>query len=311
MISIFANSCSRKIENNSDPVEDNSSLYVMILGTLQDGGSPHAGCKKSCCVDLNIYPDITRKVVSLAIVDKKENKYWIIEASPDFTSQLALMQQIFQEKETKLPVGIFLTHAHLGHYTGLMYLGKEALNTKEVPVYAMPRMTEFLQQNGPWSQLVSQQNITLNRLNNGDTVKLSSRLFVVPFLVPHRDEYSETVGYKIIGPNKTMLFIPDINKWEIWDKQIINEVASVDYALIDATFYDELEIKSRDIRQIPHPFVVETMTLFKTQPETIKSRIYFTHLNHTNPLLDSTSNAYRTVNTAGYHVCKFMSKFKM
>ena len=34
---------------------------------------------------------------------------------------------------------------------------------------------------------------------------------VNPFLVPHRDEFSETVGYQIEGPNKTALFIPGIN----------------------------------------------------------------------------------------------------
>eukprot|EP00957_Ditylum_brightwellii_P156501 11911053-Ditylum_brightwellii.AAC.1 len=64
----------------------------------------------------------------------------------------------------KTPDGIFLTHAHIGHYTGLMYLGREALGAVDVPVYAMPRMRSFLKNNGPWSQLVSLGNINIQNL---------------------------------------------------------------------------------------------------------------------------------------------------
>ena len=185
----------------------------------------------------------------------------------------------------ELPDGIFLTHAHIGHYTGLMYLGKEATNAKKVPVYAMPKMGGFLEQNGPWNQLVTNNNITLKKLENNKAIVLSENLKVIPFTVPHRDEYSETVGYTIIGPNKTALFIPDIDKWEKWETNIIAAISKVDYAFIDATFYDAEEINNRDISQIPHPFVIESMALFDNLSETQKKKIHFIHFNHTKPFI--------------------------
>ena len=114
----------------------------------------------------------------------------------------------FSDKET--PDGIFLTHAHIGHYAGLMYLGKEAMDAKSIPVHVMPRMKTFLESNGPWSQLVNNHNIAIQELSNNEELKLTAKLSIVPFRVPHRDEYSETVGYTIIGPNKRALFIPKV-----------------------------------------------------------------------------------------------------
>ena len=191
--------------------------YIIVLGTIQDAGSPHMGCEKPCCISLFESPDPNRKVVSLGLVDPLEKKYWLIEASPDFITQCRELNISSGFEHGKSPDGIFLTHAHIGHYTGLMYLGKEAINSQKTKVFGMPRMNKFLRNNGPWDQLVSNNNIELYGLEHRDTVFLSKQLQIIPFLVPHRDEYSETVGYKIIGPNRKALFIPDIDKWKKWN----------------------------------------------------------------------------------------------
>jgi pyrroloquinoline quinone biosynthesis protein B len=143
-----------------------------------------------------------------------------------------------------------------------MFLGKEALNAKEVSVFGMPKMKSFLEKNGPWNQLVMNKNILIKEMISEEEVILSANLKVIPFLVPHRDEYSETVGYKIIGANKKALFIPDIDKWQKWERDIIKEIAKVDYAFLDATFFDAAEVNNRDISEIPHPFIIESMELF-------------------------------------------------
>ena len=183
-----------------------------------------------------------------------------------------------------------------------MYFGREALNSKHMKVYAMPRMKKFLEQNGPWSQLVSLENISINELNNKSNIKIDSNVTVQPIEVPHRAEFSETVGYKIYGPNKTVLFIPDIDKWYLWEKSIIEEIEKVDYALIDATFYDSSEVNYRDLSEIPHPFVIESMELFDSIQDEEKNKIFFIHLNHTNPLLDNESDQYKFVKGSGYNV---------
>ncbi|MDX1629497.1 MAG: MBL fold metallo-hydrolase, partial [Fulvivirga sp.] len=207
--------------------------------------------------------------------------------------------------------GIFLTHAHIGHYTGLMYLGHEALASRQTNVYAMPGMKTFLTGNGPWSQLVKFENIELLELQNDSTIRLSSNLTIKPFLVPHRDEYSETVGYKITGPKKEVLFIPDINKWDVWDRSIVDEIKKVDYALLDATFFDGAEINHRDIREIPHPFVIESMLLFESLPMQERDKIHFIHFNHTNPLLNSESKQTKKVEEAGYNVSRFLQVIEL
>lgn len=279
--------------------------YLIVLGTIQDAGSPHMACQKSCCEELFKNPDPTRKVVSLGIIDPLEKKYWLIEASPDFPSQCKILKSTagFNHKET--PNGIFLTHAHIGHYTGLMYLGKESMNSVNIPVYAMPKMEEFLTNNGPWSQLLKIQNIKLCKINSEEKIQLSRTISITPFLVPHRDEFSETVGYKIEGPKKTILFIPDIDKWEKWGKELVKEIKKVDLALLDGTFYDSKEINNRNISEIPHPFVTETMGLLENEAKKQKAKIKFIHLNHTNPLLDSFSLESNTLIKNGFSIAKF------
>jgi len=126
-----------------------AQVTLIVLGTIQDGGSPHIGCTKNCCKYLFTHPDYRRKVVSLGVIDPRNKQTWLFEATPDMPTQAKMLKNVsaFQQKET--PDGIFVTHAHIGHYTGLMYLGKEALNSKSVSTYAMPRMKAFLETNGP------------------------------------------------------------------------------------------------------------------------------------------------------------------
>ena len=228
----------------------------------------------------------------------------MIEASPDITSQLKSLNQAYPGKNSIAPDGIFLTHAHIGHYTGLMLLGREAMNTKDVPVYAMPKMKLFLEKNGPWSQLVSLKNIKIQPLTEGKWEVISPSLKVKPLLVPHRDEFSETVGYIIEGPHKKVLFIPDIDKWEKWRTDIVSLVREVDHALIDGTFFSAAEVGNRDIAEIPHPLIKESMALFEALPEKEKQKIIFIHFNHTNPLLNENSEEARLIKSKGFRIAE-------
>lgn len=284
--------------------QNTSPVSLIVLGTVQDGGSPHIGCKRDCCKALFANPDKTRQVVSLGVVDHENKRSFMFEATPDMTAQMKALRN-FSGLNKETPDGIFLTHAHIGHYTGLMYLGREALGGNHVPVYAMPKMKSFLETNGPWSQLVTLGNIDIKAMEHQNQIPITSNLTVIPFKVPHRDEFSETVGFKILGPNKSVLFIPDIDKWAKWETSIRSEIKKVDYAFLDASFFDAEEINNRDIAEIPHPFVIESMELFKSLSKADKAKIHFIHFNHTNPLLLNDSEASRTVLSEGYHISKF------
>ena len=273
---------------------------LVVLGTLQDGGSPHMGCMKSCCASEkpNDY------VVSLGVID--ESKHLIFDASPDIVSQTNYLQLISPAKE----LNIFLTHAHVGHYVGLIHLGRESANTKNTPVYAMPRMAQFLQNNGPWSQLIDLENISIKPLQNKTPVSVSPRLSITPLIVPHRDEFSETVGYLIAGQSKRALYIPDIDKWDLWETDINTLLTQVDYAFLDATFFEDGEI-SRPMSDVPHPFVEESIMRFKSLAVEEKSKIYFIHLNHTNPARDANFDDRRAIEEKGYHFATFGMRFSL
>lgn len=274
--------------------------YITILGIAQDGGFPHIGCQKECC-DLYYKGELPKqKVVSLGLIDKESNQKFLFEATPDISTQLADLEKNHLKTNTIID-GVFITHAHIGHYAGLLYFGREALGKKDIPVHVMPKMKNFLQKNGPWSQLIDLQNIACSDLQKDSTITVSSSLKVTPFLVPHRDEFSETVGYRIDGKNKSALFIPDINKWEVWEKNIVEQVAKVDYAFIDATFYKDGEI-NRPMSEIPHPFIEETIELFKDETIQTKNKVVFIHFNHTNPALQPNSIERNELELLGYRV---------
>ena len=258
------------------------SQFITVLGIAQDGGYPQAGCTAEHCLRHWRGEEKKRQVVSLGLTDQASGQNWLFEATPDFTAQL---QQLQQASGSSNLSGIFLTHAHMGHYAGLLQLGREAMGAQGMPVYVMPKMKEFLENNAPWSQLVSLGNIKLILMEADQPIQLTSNLRVIPLKVPHRDEFSETVGFRIETAEKSLLFIPDIDKWPLWDRDIRAEVARVDVALLDATFYKDGELPNRNMSEIPHPFVAETISLFSSLSEGEKRKIKFIHFNHTNPLI--------------------------
>ena len=245
---------------------------------------------------------LKRSATSIALIDPVSSRKYLFEATPDLPDQLYDLEVEAPDGLFTL-AGVFLTHAHIGHYTGLMFFGHEAMGTSAIPVFAMPRFKSFLETNGPWSQLVELNNIELMPLQNQREQRLGP-ISVIPFTVPHRDEYSETVGFRILGPNKSAIFIPDINKWSIWDTDITELIKAVDYALLDATFYKDGELGNRDMSQIPHPFVTESMALFGNFTPEQRNKVWFIHFNHTNPLLNRESEQAQFVRSEGFNVAR-------
>jgi pyrroloquinoline quinone biosynthesis protein B len=248
--------------------------YTILLGLAQDGGYPQAGCNRPDCEAAWTDQRLRRHIASLGIVDPASNQRWMIDATPDFPGQLRML--------SGPPLhGILLTHAHIGHYLGLAQLGREVMGARGVPVYAMPRMKAFLEKNGPWEQLVRLGNIEIRPLQDGAEVRLNERITVTPLLVPHRDEYSETVAYIVKMPGRSVLWLPDIDKWETWSAKIEDVVARVDVAYLDGTFFDETELPGRNLSEIPHPTIRESMTRLRDHA----GKVRFIHLNQSNPVL--------------------------
>lgn len=282
--------------------------FVVVLGTAQDAGYPQAGCSKPCCERAWRDPSARRRVSCLAIVDPASGQRWMIDATPDFRVQLRLLDEIQAPCGTPGLDGILLTHGHIGHYTGLMFLGHESIGAKDVPVYVMPRMHTFLSNHGPWDQLVRYKNIELKSLSAGHVIQLNARIQVTAIRVPHREEYTEVVGFQIAGPERSVLFIPDIDKWDRWDRDIADLIHQVDVAYLDGTFFDDGEVAGRDMSAIPHPFITESIRRLGALPADERAKVHFIHFNHTNPVLDSTSTAAQRVQTAGFKIAQDLER---
>ncbi len=287
------------------------SVELLVLGIGQDAGIPQIGQNGDPAWNANgdLIPELARYATSLALIDHRDGRRYLFEATPDLRPQLRRLDHFSAGNSTGLGIdGIFLTHAHIGHYAGLMFLGKESAGTRDVPVYAMPRMRAFLAGNGPWDQLVSLGNISLRPIEDGVAVALGESLSVTALRVPHRDEYSETVGFSIRGPSASAIFIPDIDSWQRWEAEFDHRIEDIigkhDVAYLDATFFDDNELPGMDMSTIPHPRIAAMMNRFDALPPEQRRKVRFIHLNHSNPARYADSTASAAIRQRGYRVAR-------
>jgi len=259
-----------------------STHDLFVLGVAQDGGVPHLGCERPCCEEARrggrpLYP------VSLGVHHVETDQLMLFEASPAIEAQVALLHRWAGQRDRgRFPVDdVALTHAHIGHYLGLAHLGREVAGARGVRVWVSQRFADFLAAHGPWKQLVELDQIRLMVIEPGVPFEPMPGLSVTAIPVPHRDEFSDTMAYKIRGPNRCVLFVPDIDRWERTGDLLDDLFRGVDVAYIDATFYDGRELPNRDMSEIPHPPMVDSMERLADRAASVR----FIHFNHTNPAL--------------------------
>ncbi|KAF0242253.1 MAG: pyrroloquinoline quinone biosynthesis protein [Planctomycetota bacterium] len=271
-----------------------------VLGIAQDAGLPQAGCRRRCCAKARRDPQSRRRAACAAVASG--GKSWLIDATPDFREQLAALDGATLE-------GVFLTHGHMGHYAGLLQLGREAMNARGVAVHAMKRMAELLRRNAPWEQLVRNKNIDIRPLRAGRSVPLRPSLSITPVPVPHRAEYTETVAFRVAGPRRSVLWLPDIDRWDQWEQRLEDAIAEVDAAWLDATFFSLDELPFRPTSEVPHPPLSETLERLSSLPTRERAKVRFVHLNHTNPAHNPRSREGRLVKARGFRVAEEGERF--
>lgn len=283
---------------------------AVVLGTAQDGGVPHLGCRQPRCERARRDPAHARRVTSLGMIDSEAKQAYLIDATPDVRAQLDALgtHPLAPGPVGRNPVhGLILTHAHIGHYTGLVQFGKEVMATRALPTWCTPSMRDFLQSNGPWSQLLRDGHLRTQELCDGELVPLTERLGIRPFPVPHRGEWSDTIGLELIGPAKRLLYIPDIDRWSDWDVDLRTVVGACDIALLDGCFHDGGELPGRSMAEVPHPLMMDTMERL----EGVRTQVLFTHMNHTNPALDDDSPERRVLEARGFGVARDGMEFEL
>lgn len=287
--------------------ETEGALFVIVLGSMQDAGLPHIACLCPNCTRAREDPRQRRYVASLALVDTRaaQGGVWLFDATPDIGDQLYVLapwlgQQPGQER-VRQPDGIFLTHGHMGHTAGLALLGPEGMNVDALPVYAPSGLIRVLSATALWRPLLS--NVRLIPLADAEPLRLGVDLVVTPLTVPHRDELDTgTFAYRIQGPHRSLLYVPDIDRWQAWPRAR-QEIDGVDITLLDGSFFTREELGR--ISDVPHPLVPETLAF----TEGVSTALFLTHLNHTNALLDPESQARKVVDAAGVGIARQGQRF--
>lgn len=277
-------------------------LELFVLGIAQDGGLPHFGCEKPCCTAARangrtLFP------ASLGVVDYDRGRLLLVEATPRIEEQVARLHQLAGvHGRGRQPVdGVLVTHAHLGHYLGLAWFGREVAASQRVPVHCSPRLATFLRGQAPWRQLVELQQIDVRQFTPGEAFAPWPGLSVTAVAVPHRDEFSDTVAYLLQGPRRRVLFVPDVDAWERQPGLLEQLLDGVDTAYLDGTFYDGSELPERNLAEIRHPLMTRTMALLAATAAARPGVLRFLHLNHTNPVLHDAALRAR-VEAAGFAI---------
>ncbi len=268
--------------NSADGV---ARFHLFVLGRAQDGGLPHVGCEKACCADAR-RSGRRETPACLGVHDRVTGKLLLIEATPAIEEQLALLHRLAGgAPRGRAPVdGVLVTHAHIGHYLGLAHFGREVCATQGLPLWVSPRMAGFLREHGPWKQLVQLGQIDVREVAPGSTFSPIEGLSVEAIAVPHRDEFSDTLAFKVRGPERCVLFVPDVDAWSKHPGLLERLLEGVDVAYLDGTFYDGSELPERARAEIPHPPMVDTMARLQEWAASRPGDVRFIHLNHSNPV---------------------------
>ena len=279
------------------------SIEVTILGIAQDGGVPQTGCSCENCIAAHNNYNFKRNSVSCG-VKGKDGTFHLIEAGRNIADQLNLWSKMMNYKKIQIPDTISITHTHLGHIEGLGQFGKEVMNLKEVPFFASKSSIQALRKRellSPFECEIIESNIAFF-----PSIRCGFELEFIK--VPHRDEYADTHAIIIRGSNNALLFLPDHDDWrdtlEMHNCKSIREWFSklkIDYALIDGTFWDKNELRDRDMSKIPHPTISETLEMLGERTDD-DIEIYFFHLNHTNPVLNTSSKETVRVIELGWQI---------
>ncbi|MFW6074075.1 MAG: MBL fold metallo-hydrolase [Chloroflexota bacterium] len=275
---------------------------IVLLGTAQDGGVPHAGCLCEHCRRARGTAGYRRRPACLGL--RSGDEWAMIDATSAFAEQMLSLWERRDSSELDsrgrfpAPDALVLSHAHSGHYVGLWQLDRSVLASNQVPVYVDGSMGAFLRSQQIWSVMEGEGFLSISPIEIGARFPILSEVQITPFEVPHRSEWPvKTLAYIIQGPRKRALYLPDIDGWEELSEPIENLTSGVDIAILDGCFWDAPPFPG-----VPHPPISDTMGRLQALVDSGSTEIVFTHLNHDNPAVDASSREAREINRRGFRV---------
>lgn len=284
---------------------------VIVLGIAQDGGVPHAGCRCSSCSAAREDPSRRHHTVSLGIISG--NRFAMVDATQDFEHQhhmlwsRAATSGAGDGERFPGPEAVVITHAHTGHYSGLWQLDRSVLAAKDVVVYCPPATAGLISTNEPFRAMEHEGFIRIAPVQFTTPFELLPDVELELVSVPHRSEWdTDTAAVAIRGPEQSVLYLPDIDSWSGWDRDISSYVSEFDVALIDGCFWEAPPRKG-----VPHPPITESMDLLQAVADAGEVEIIFTHINHSNPVLVPGGDEGREVERRGFHIAREGDSFRL
>lgn len=268
-------------------------MEVEVLGNAQDGGVPHLGCDCQVCEKARDDREEIKYASSLLLREENEGDgfRYLVDASPDIRHQV----------RGNFLDGVFITHGQLGHINGLLSFGIEVFDSSGLTVHCTEETQDFINKNDPYRLLVDRGNIELNTVEDGNSVDIQG--CKVKFdIIDHHIVTTDTLAFTIEGDEKTLLYMSTFMEW---NDQTESLVENADIAIIDGTFWSADEVGRYE--EIPHPTVEDTIERF----EDSDTDIYFTHINHTNPILREDSDERQELEERGFSIVEQGDTFEI
>lgn len=291
-------------------------MIVTVLGSGANGGVPQWDCCCPNCTRARLDPGLARTRSSVA-VSLDGGQHVLLDATPDLKFQLERVGLVPRQdeavngRESRID-SVLVTHGHGDHTVGIAEFSTG--KSFEIPVYGPADLIEFLfGDSGEGSYFgdlgrLARNYVVPQALEEGEELELLGGLRVVGFEVDHTDRLpdgscfpSKTYGYELEADGMRFIYTPDIRA--ISDELTVR-LEGADLYILDATFYwdDELDRisglpkTSYELGHVPVEDSIDTLS------DVGVGMVVYTHLNHTNPLLDPDQPMAAILRDVGFEV---------
>jgi pyrroloquinoline quinone biosynthesis protein B len=282
-------------------------VIVRVLGSAAGGGVPQWNCACQNCQAVRAGRAPRRTQSSLA-VSADGARWLLLNCSPDIAAQIEAFSPLHPPAPRGTPIaGMLLTDANIDHIGGLAVLRqrggrdgfvvRSSATIREIAT-AQPAFAPFAASPHRWIDVPLRQPIASSDDDDLVGTVLAVTAIAVPGTTPgyagRRRAPAAVVAYEIADrhTHESLLFAPVFSSI---NDALAASIARASVAFLDGSFYsdDELidtELLDKHARTLGHqPVGGIGGTL--DQLRYARTRIVFTHLNNSNPMLDPDSAA--------------------
>ena len=287
-------------------------MILRILGSAAGGGVPQWNCACSNCQAAR-EGRAPARTQSGAAVSVDGERWLLLNCSPDIAAQIEAFEPLQPRARRGTPIdGMAFTDANVDHLGGLAtlrqtgdhrFIVRSSDIVREIAT-AQRAFAPFASEPHQWLPVEPDVDCKAVDARDPAGTHLRVRPIEVPGTTPgydgRRTEAGAVYAYELCDPKgdgPTVLFAP---VFAAIDDTLADAIDRCDVAILDGTFYTDDELvaggmMSKFATDLGHLPVIETLDRLRG----IGTRIVFTHLNNSNPMLDPSSEPAQRVREAG------------